>query len=1254
MFGTVLLLALLADGEPHAWSTRYEVHNWSIADGLPQTSVTGIAQDERGFLWLTTFGGLVRFDGESFERVTLSKTVGSPRFTAIAADGATLYLGTQGGRLWRIREHGEAIEELDLEPRPDAIWRILLRRSGTLVVAAGRAGVFELGATTRRVDERLALRVVERRDGSLWTMSGDGVACVEGCPSSALLPLANPSDLWLEDDQLLASGSEGLFTVTDGQLVQRSARHVGRGLWDPVKRQSWQVSDGVLLSVGSERTSQVFLPPPRLRADPTEEVPLAVRTLFVDAQNTLWVGTDNGGLYSVHDRFLRQLTPPEKARSVALVVPLDDEVALAAGYCAGLWRATLSERVIARDHRLKDDACVFSLSATDAGVLVGVTDRLLRLRGDELELLYEAPATRALEGVELKAVLEGEGSLLVGTSEGVWTLAWRDGGLERASVLGVDAGLPSAVVTSLARASDGHVLVGTQRGLTELVDGAVVPVLDGSDDRPVTVRDLLVEPSGLTWVATYGAGLARLEPQPNGEWKARWFTAEDGFCTNELSRVVALGDDLWFNSNAGTYRVRRAELEAFTTGRSASLACQHLASGEGNGGGMGAGGASRGGTLLFPTVEGVAVIRPSEVPTIPPALPIYLESAWLGRHRLPVSTPPASRDLEVRLSTPPDAFRAPPRSAWLTLKRDGVVVRHERGPLLARYVDLEPGEWVFEARPIDAPAGPPTAVATFTIHAQLLERTSVRVGLAVSLLAIALIAFRVVASRARALAQALEERERALAARSERDALQRALFDGSPAPLLTYRRGALERANPAARTMLALDESPATLPFSNDAEATRYASWLERDGAAADFTLAPNGERRLVRFQQARLGPDTSVVAALDLTAEHDAAQQREALLARTAHSQRLEGLGRLAAGVAHDFNNVLATLQLELDDVRRLPNSETVVSDMQASLDTGRRLTQRFLVFGKEADSAEALVLDDAVTRAWPMLERLLQPDVRLTLRCEATGVVVDLAAAHLDQLLLNLVVNAQEAVGSRGALEVRTAHTSELPEGTVIVTPPPAPWVVLSVRDSGRGMSPETLARAFEPFFSTKTKGSGTGMGLAVVHGVATRAKAGIVVASSVGRGTTLSVLFTPSQRAASPARPSAVEVPPRATAARVLLCEDNVQLRRALVRLFKSDGFEVVDVENGALGLLAFEQHPFDLVVTDLVMPELDGAQLIAALRAKGSTVPVILASGYPIDAIGRLDEASRTGVESIEKPWKGDALLRLARGLVSRSG
>jgi CheY-like chemotaxis protein len=200
---------------------------------------------------------------------------------------------------------------------------------------------------------------------------------------------------------------------------------------------------------------------------------------------------------------------------------------------------------------------------------------------------------------------------------------------------------------------------------------------------------------------------------------------------------------------------------------------------------------------------------------------------------------------------------------------------------------------------------------------------------------------------------------------------------------------------------------------------------------------------------------------------------------------------------------------------------------------------------------------------------------------------------------------------------------------------------------------MDAATLARAFEPFFTTKDPANGTGMGLAVVHGIATRAGAGLSVRSRVQGGSTFSLQFKlVTQTSAEAVATEPENSAPTPGSATVLVCEDAAPLRKAMGRLFKGAQFSVLEATNGQQALALIAQHEVHLVITDLVMPVLDGVALIAALRRQGYSMPILLLSGYPANTLSQLDEAARAGVTTMQKPVEPPLLVEVARRLLSR--
>lgn len=363
------------------------------------------------------------------------------------------------------------------------------------------------------------------------------------------------------------------------------------------------------------------------------------------------------------------------------------------------------------------------------------------------------------------------------------------------------------------------------------------------------------------------------------------------------------------------------------------------------------------------------------------------------------------------------------------------------------------------------------------------------------------------------------------------------------------------------------------------------------------------------------------LVVARDITDRVRAEQDRAALREQMHEIQKLDAVGRLAAGIAHDFNNVLAVIRSSLTLAQdSLPPGHAAAGEIAEAESAARRaalLTEQLLAFSRrKIIQPRVLRLGDVVLRLGRMLRRTLGEDVRLvTTRHDTDGrVLID--RGQLEQALVNLAVNARDAMPQGGQLTIETRDVAESAAG-------PA-GVLLMVRDTGVGMTAEVRRRLFEPFFTTKGT-RGTGLGLAMVHGTVTQAGGRIEVDSAPGEGTTFRIWFPLAEPGAEapPDEPEAAAAPtgPRAApGARILLCEDDPGVRRATRRLLERRGYRVHAVEGPAEALAAAEQdgEGFDLLLTDIVMPGMDGRQLADAL-ATVSPLPVVFMSGYSQDVV-----------------------------------
>jgi PAS domain S-box-containing protein len=419
--------------------------------------------------------------------------------------------------------------------------------------------------------------------------------------------------------------------------------------------------------------------------------------------------------------------------------------------------------------------------------------------------------------------------------------------------------------------------------------------------------------------------------------------------------------------------------------------------------------------------------------------------------------------------------------------------------------------------------------------------------------------------------------------------------------------------------------------------------WRPRLGPAGDFHGYIGVGIDVTEARQA----ETDLKHINELLAERveAALSERDAAEAALRHSQKLEALGQLTGGVAHDFNNLLTVIIGALDLIQRHPadteRRERMIEAALGAARRGERLTQQLLAFGRRQTlKPEPGRIDDLLAEAEPLLRRAVGEAVSFTVTLAAREAVAMVDLGQFEAAILNLVVNARDAVSPGGAIRVET-HVCELAEGEVAETPA-GPYVRLDVHDTGVGMTPATLARAFDPFFTTKEVGKGTGLGLSQVHGFAHQSGGGVTIESEPGKGATVR-LYLP-RTAAMPAIDDAAPAPPPAgPALNVLLVEDDAAVGDMVEAILEELGHAVMraDGVETALELLK-SVLPFDLMLTDLIMPgALTGVDLSHEAVKLRPGLPVILSSGYTGEALASAEGAPWP---LLRKPYSPEALAQ----------
>jgi PAS domain S-box-containing protein len=470
---------------------------------------------------------------------------------------------------------------------------------------------------------------------------------------------------------------------------------------------------------------------------------------------------------------------------------------------------------------------------------------------------------------------------------------------------------------------------------------------------------------------------------------------------------------------------------------------------------------------------------------------------------------------------------------------------------------------------------------------------------------------------------------------------------GQPVEILVP--DAIKAVHPAYRARYVADPQPRQMGAGAELTGRR------RDGSTfpAEISLSAmdTGEGILVSAAV------RDVTGRLELQADRERLKtqsERDRLDRQLHQSQRLESLGQLAGGVAHDFNNLLAVISnyaaFVAEEVAKAPQEEwkSVREDIQQIERAAERaagLTHQLLAFARrDVVQPRALSLNDVIEKVEQLLVRTLGEHVELSTDLTAGLGRVLADPGQIEQVLINLAVNARDAMPAGGKLIVATASMSiDANHAASRVGLGPGRYVSLKVSDTGTGMPPEVIDRAFDPFFTTKAKGEGTGLGLATVYGIVTQAGGYVQIYSEPGLGTTFTILL-PETSQAGPEQSASPQSPQRGAGEIVLVVEDEAAVRQVIRRILARNGYEVITAANGFDAIEAAAGHPgnIDVLLTDVIMPQMLGKEAAGRIRALHPAVKVLFMSGY---AQGVLDNKGvlEADLNLIEKPFTEASLL-----------
>ena len=1255
---TVLAAGLLslapvagAQAEERDTLESWLVERWTTADGLPQNSITDIAQTTDGYLWFSTFGGLARFDGHGFQVFDIGNTpaFSENRLTALCAgpDGE-LWIGAEQGEL--VEYSGGSFRRLAASNR-QSVWDLQVDASGVLWVQRGGNVLRWVEGELRHVSDSAGWNIVTRADGTVLIPNGRGMTLwAEG--ESTPIPLEG-TDSWrvaeAADGRLWVLGGGFIGTVELGEEPSIQQPHTLARIFA-----SASDPEGALW-IGGAGGFAILQPGPS--EDPMAGMKLKRvalpgsardgRSLFLDHEGGFWAGTDGGGLY--------RLQPHPRVRRLEHVADhLEGDGGLGV-LLTGSNRLTLRvASVDAEPETLRTSGWWRGLVDDQGGFWRTQGGRLSHMLLSDPSTLGPVPLPDGVRDVS-GLWMDPEGTLWVGgrevlaaLSESTWTL-YPMGGIGQVHV--VRAGLRGELwllgSTGIGRFTpNGHRVWTPDDGLPRGVLRGLLPASDGS-----------------LWVSSYGGGLARI--QDEGVFV---FTRDQGLREHALGGILEDDDGrLWVNGNAGVQVLRLSDLHDCADGRIDAVPSRVLDTGEGN---RHAAHRSPDGRMWFPTVEGVVVLDPSRYRgnRVPPSVVIqrlrangepYLQpdgDQVEGQRRDRIRVPPGPGNLEIAYAGL--SYTAPKQVVYRYRMSGASDEWIEAGNhRVASFTGLGPGDYTFEvhARNEDGIWSQEPAVLRLTLAPRFYQTLWFRAAVAAAF-GLLLVGFHLWRT-------SLLERHNADLARAE--ARHHSVLIGSTDPLVVT--------DPTGRIRLVSHSVARVFGYGDELIGQHLSRLLPELEAAGEGRVAFDDLVGGVREMAGRRSDGGEVpceVHVFEVETPGEARTQRTAVLRDLTErrrmeqalqeSTRMEAVGRLAAGIAHDFNNVLTSILTNATYLQRDPvlegsgGARDQVDEIRESGQRAAALTRQLLAFSRQQIlRPRVLDPDEVVAGLEPMLRRLIPEPVRLNFVPGGSGAAVRADPGQLEQVLMNLVLNARDAMPAGGTLTVETRSVT-LDEEYVAQHPGArtGPHVAIAVTDTGVGIDRGDLGRIFEPFYSTKGA-AGTGLGLASTQGIVKQSGGHIVVYSEREHGSVFKVYLPQVDEAPDVlvARPAPLE--DVRGDEMVLVCDDYGAARASVQRVLRGYGYRVQVAERPleALQIARDLGEGLDLLVTDVVMPEMNGVELARSIQVGCPQLRVLYMSGYTTNVV--MDRGTlKGGVELLEKPFTSEELLQRVRRILDR--